>query len=206
MGFPLRWRGFRGDPRPFCPLFRYLEICFPADPGIATVGLRTHHGRDQLACGPPTEGTDKQKTRILQKRNAGSLRGISWCRRRDSNSHSFRHYPLKIACLPISPRRLDQPNKANPAGKSSILSRNLESGKAVPLYLQGGGLRPVQPGQLQAATASTPSACRHAASDRACVASYSANSSITGAPSAASNAAWLAFCAYSACALSPRFD
>gem|GEM_PF-6078684 len=67
-------RGFRGDPRPFCPLFRYLEICFPADPGIATVGLRTHHGRDQLACGPPTEGTDKQKTRILQKRNAGSLR------------------------------------------------------------------------------------------------------------------------------------
>ena len=30
---------------------------------------------------------------------------IFWCRRRDSNSHSFRHYPLKIACLPISPRR-----------------------------------------------------------------------------------------------------
>jgi len=28
-----------------------------------------------------------------------------WCRRRDSNSHSLRHYPLKIACLPISPRR-----------------------------------------------------------------------------------------------------
>ena len=30
---------------------------------------------------------------------------MCWCRRRDSNSHSFRHYPLKIACLPISPRR-----------------------------------------------------------------------------------------------------
>src|SRR5664280_758764 len=30
---------------------------------------------------------------------------MRWCRRRDSNSHSFRHYPLKIACLPISPRR-----------------------------------------------------------------------------------------------------
>lgn len=28
-----------------------------------------------------------------------------WCRRRDSNSYSLRHYPLKIACLPISPRR-----------------------------------------------------------------------------------------------------
>jgi hypothetical protein len=30
---------------------------------------------------------------------------LFWCRRRDSNSHSLRHYPLKIACLPISPRR-----------------------------------------------------------------------------------------------------
>ncbi len=30
---------------------------------------------------------------------------IDWCRRRDSNSHSFRHRPLKTACLPISPRR-----------------------------------------------------------------------------------------------------
>jgi len=33
---------------------------------------------------------------------------VVWCRRRDSNSHSFRHYPLKIACLPISPRRLGE--------------------------------------------------------------------------------------------------
>jgi hypothetical protein len=33
------------------------------------------------------------------------LYGATWCRRRDSNSHSFRHYPLKIACLPIPPRR-----------------------------------------------------------------------------------------------------
>ena len=31
---------------------------------------------------------------------------VIWCRRRDSNSQSFRHYHLKIACLPISPRRL----------------------------------------------------------------------------------------------------
>ena len=30
---------------------------------------------------------------------------IDWCRRRDSNSHGFRHRPLKTACLPISPRR-----------------------------------------------------------------------------------------------------
>jgi len=29
----------------------------------------------------------------------------TWCRRRDSNSHGFRHRPLKTACLPIPPRR-----------------------------------------------------------------------------------------------------
>lgn len=39
-------------------------------------------------------------------RFSGRFTRNSWCRRRDSNSHSFRHYPLKIACLPISPRRL----------------------------------------------------------------------------------------------------
>ncbi len=40
----------------------------------------------------------------MRNGRAGLL--VCWCRRRDSNSHSFRHYPLKIACLPISPRRL----------------------------------------------------------------------------------------------------
>ena len=40
----------------------------------------------------------------------GPLSPNTWCRRRDSNSHSFRHYPLKIACLPISPRRLRVPS------------------------------------------------------------------------------------------------
>ena len=32
-----------------------------------------------------------------------------WCRRRDSNSHGFRHRPLKTACLPIPPRRQTNP-------------------------------------------------------------------------------------------------
>ncbi len=27
-----------------------------------------------------------------------------WCDRRDLNSYTLRHYPLKIACLPIPPR------------------------------------------------------------------------------------------------------
>lgn len=30
---------------------------------------------------------------------------MQWCRWRDSNSHSFRHRPLKTACLPIPPHR-----------------------------------------------------------------------------------------------------
>ena len=28
---------------------------------------------------------------------------LSWCPRPDLNRHGFRHYPLKIACLPIPP-------------------------------------------------------------------------------------------------------
>lgn len=57
-------------------------------------------------------GRQATKNPHPHRRNAGSLHTQgqpgtnSWCRRRDSNSHSFRHYPLKIACLPISPRRL----------------------------------------------------------------------------------------------------
>ena len=35
----------------------------------------------------------------------GTLRNCCWCLGRDSNSHGLRHYPLKIACLPISPPR-----------------------------------------------------------------------------------------------------
>lgn len=27
-----------------------------------------------------------------------------WCERRDLNPHAVKHYPLKIACLPIPPR------------------------------------------------------------------------------------------------------
>ena len=63
-------------------------------------------------------GRQATKNPHPHRRNAGSLhvQGYpgtnSWCRRRDSNSHSFRHYPLKIACLPISPRRLTSPRKA----------------------------------------------------------------------------------------------
>ena len=35
-----------------------------------------------------------------------------WCRRPDSNRDSFRYYPLKIACLPIPPRRRFYPNSS----------------------------------------------------------------------------------------------
>ncbi len=43
---------------------------------------------------------------------------VIWCRRPESNRHGLRHYPLKIACLPIPPRRqrhqffFDNPDEA----------------------------------------------------------------------------------------------
>ena|GEM_PF-6152388 len=33
---------------------------------------------------------------------------VEWCGRRDSNSHTLRHWNLNPACLPISPRPLNQ--------------------------------------------------------------------------------------------------
>ena len=36
----------------------------------------------------------------------GSPKTFVWYRRPDLNRHDFRHHPLKMACLPISPRRL----------------------------------------------------------------------------------------------------
>ncbi len=37
--------------------------------------------------------------------NATTLVLQNWCRGRDSNPHSYCHYPLKIACLPVPPPR-----------------------------------------------------------------------------------------------------
>ena len=45
----------------------------------------------------------------------GSIRALSWCRRRDLNPHGLRHTPLKRACLPFhhfgNRMRLYQPVK-----------------------------------------------------------------------------------------------
>ena len=60
---------------------------------------------------PPGPDDDpRKKASSGMRKNSCALAGFLskfWCRRRDSNSHSLRHYPLKIACLPISPRRLE---------------------------------------------------------------------------------------------------
>ena len=66
---------------------------------MADQQTKTAHPQAQIAENPQSRGGDAGF--ILP----GRSRTNSWCRRRDSNSHSFRHYPLKIACLPISPRR-----------------------------------------------------------------------------------------------------
>ena len=39
------------------------------------------------------------------RHNATTLVLQNWCRGRDSNPHSYCHYPLKIACLPVPPPR-----------------------------------------------------------------------------------------------------
>lgn len=62
---------------------------------------------------------------------------MCWCRRRDSNSHSFRHYPLKIACLPIPPRRLRLNCPATPeifVAKILIPRQSLDSSSKNPGY------------------------------------------------------------------------
>ena len=131
----------------------------------------------------------RNKKPAFSAERCGFIVRNSWCRRRDSNSHSFRHYPLKIACLPISPRRLDHPNKANLAGKSSILSRNFQKRESGLTLFEKGPATARRPHAGTGASACTPSACRQPASERACVSSYSASSSSTAAPRAASNAA-----------------
>ena len=43
---------------------------------------------------------------LLAKRGILILHDTTkWCRRRDSNSHDLSHNHLKVACLPIPPRR-----------------------------------------------------------------------------------------------------
>ena len=36
---------------------------------------------------------------------------FKWCRRPESNRHRLPHHPLKMACLPIPPRRLIKARK-----------------------------------------------------------------------------------------------
>jgi hypothetical protein len=78
---------------------------------------RIQHHRITLNGTQPNTGlstTSTEQANILAALNLTKPRlpkqlTLLWCRGRDSNSHSFRHYPLKIACLPISPPRLRHP-------------------------------------------------------------------------------------------------
>ena len=51
--------------------------------------------------------------------NATTLVLQNWCRGRDSNPHSYCHYPLKIACLPVPPPRR-QKSSTTSATKSLV--------------------------------------------------------------------------------------
>ena len=46
----------------------------------------------------------------------------NWCRGRDSNPHSYCHYPLKIACLPVPPPRRQKALYAKPRRLASLFS------------------------------------------------------------------------------------
>ena len=54
-------------------------------------------------CGMRRSGRTTQTKRVAA--NATTLVLQNWCRGRDSNPHSYCHYPLKIACLPVPPPR-----------------------------------------------------------------------------------------------------
>ena len=75
--------------------------------------------------------TDISVTLILRTGAEGGTRTrtaiatiADWCRGRDSNPHSYCHYPLKIACLPVPPprRRRELLTFFRAAGKSFFLS------------------------------------------------------------------------------------
>lgn len=64
---------------------------------------------------------------------------VRWCRRRDLNSHDFRHYPLKIACLPIPPPRREKRYMQNRGGWQAFFC---DSVKFFRLSAWGPGLFP----------------------------------------------------------------
>ena len=64
----------------------------------------TPRSKQQAVC--IAAGASRTPVGLIIKK-PGIVTGLSrWCRRPDSNRHGLRHYPLKIACLPIPPLRL----------------------------------------------------------------------------------------------------
>src|SRR5215213_9599436 len=79
-----------------------------------------------------------------------------WCRRRDSNSHSFCHYPLKIACLPISPRRRltktrPEGHEDEPPGQHEILTRRRTPARSAAFAATPAWMRRVRAAKLPVA-------------------------------------------------------
>jgi hypothetical protein len=68
-----------------------VKTRFSAQQALAPTGADRPRGAKKPAC----SGFVASSERWISRR---------WCPRRDSNSHDFRHYHLKVACLPIPPR------------------------------------------------------------------------------------------------------
>ena len=94
---------------------RYHSGCLrtlPLHPVVLTSQLNSDEGRNLDGGGPPGGGFQQSHWSDLNRRpldyesRALPLSysgGTSECPGADSNRDAFRHYPLKIACLPVSP-------------------------------------------------------------------------------------------------------
>ena len=94
--------------RLFC-LFQWQNV-------LKRAPLRKNVRERNAPAGRRRKGTSGQMCTTQTKRvaaNATTLVLQNWCRGRDSNPHSYCHYPLKIACLPVPP-----PRRQKPLGKS----------------------------------------------------------------------------------------
>lgn len=72
-----------------------------------TGSTRPRAAQKRLTAPAERTATPSRPIRLPQKRESPGIRGfqlITWCGRRDSNSHTLRRQNLNLVCLPISPR------------------------------------------------------------------------------------------------------
>ena len=108
-----------------------LDACSPERQVAGSAdSVRLSGGAPRMArgdeAGPQKPGTGRQGGLGIKEKglrhNATTLVLQNWCRGRDSNPHSYCHYPLKIACLPVPPPRRQKALYAKPRRLASLFS------------------------------------------------------------------------------------